>query len=252
VVLTGTDIYGDFAGQPEVIRSMELARRLVVLQDQAPLALPGHLRGKARVIYQSTPARQSLAKTNRRLRAATVGHLRDVKGPQTLFAAARRLGARGDIELRHVGDAEGRWAEEARATQAHCPAYRWLGPLPHGQACRVIQRAHVLVHTSLAEGGAHVVMEAVRSGTPVLASRIPGNVGMLGADYLGYFEPGDADALAGLLVQCRGEQLRPGDDPAGTLLGALRAQCDARAPLFDPVSERRALLHLVQDLQDAR
>jgi putative glycosyltransferase (TIGR04348 family) len=252
VVLTGTDLYGEFAGQADVARSMNVAHQLVVLQDQAPLALAEHLRGKARVIYQSTPSRQALPKTSRWLRAVTVGHLRAVKGVGTLFEAARRIGFREDIQLRHVGEAEGRWADEARATEASCPAYRWLGPVPHGEACRRIQRAHVLVHTSLAEGGAHVIMEAVRSGTPVLASRIPGNVGMLGVDYGGYFEPGDADRLARLLQQCRSEQLRPGNDRAGTLLGDLRAQCDARAALFDPDIERRALLHLVQDLQDPR
>ena len=252
VVLTGTDLYGEFAGQPDVLRSMDLADRLVVLQDQAPPALPARLRDKARVIYQSTPVRKALPKTSRRLRAIAVGHLRAVKAPETLFAAARRLAPRTDIELRHVGEAVGDWAEAARSTEAHCPGYRWLGPLRHGQARRLIQRSHLLVHASLAEGGAHVVMEAVRSGTPVLASRIPGNVGMLGTDYRGYFEPGDADGLARLLAQCRSEQLQAPDDPAGTLLARLRAQCDARAVLFDPESERRALMHLVQDLRDPR
>jgi len=250
VVLTGTDLYGEFAGRPEVLRSLASAGRLVVLQDQATAALPDELRAKARVIYQSTTQRQPLAKTRRQLRAVAVGHLRDVKSPQTLFEVARRLASRPDIALRHVGDADGHWADEARATQARCPGYRWLGPLPHPQARRLIQRAHLLLHTSLAEGGAHVVMEAVRSGTPVLASRIPGNVGMLGDDYAGYFAPGDADALAALLLQCRAEQAE--DVPAGTLLARLRAQCDARAPLFDPEAERRALLQLVHELQDPR
>ena len=63
------------------------------------------------------------------------------------------------------------------------------------------------------EGGAHVVMEAVRSGTPVLASRVAGNVGMLGADYAGYFEHGDAAALAALLERCREGQAGPAHAP---------------------------------------
>jgi glycosyltransferase involved in cell wall biosynthesis len=42
------------------------------------------------------------------------------------------------------------------------------------------------------EGGANVVIEAVRSGVPVLASRIDGNVGLLGAGYDGFFPVGDA------------------------------------------------------------
>jgi glycosyltransferase involved in cell wall biosynthesis len=108
----------------------------------------------------------------------------------------------------------------------------------------------VLVHTSAAEGGAHVIMEAVRSGTPVLASRIPGNVGMLGADYQGYFEHGEATALAALLLRCREGQALPANDPAPPLLERLRAQCSLRAPLFAPEAERAALLQLLQELQD--
>ncbi len=89
------------------------------------------------------------------------------------------------------------------------------------------------------EGGAHVVMEAIRSGTPVLASRIAGNVGMLGADYAGYFEPGDAEGLAALIERCR-------DQPA--ILQDLCRQCAARAPLFEPKRERETLLALLDDL----
>lgn len=252
VVLTGTDLYGEFAGTPEVQRSMELAQALVVLQELAPAALPPALRGKAHVIPASTPARVALPKSNRHLRAVAVGHLRDVKGPRTLFEAARLLAPAAGIALRHIGDAQGHWADEARAAEAASQSYRWLGALPHAQACRWIQRAHVLVHPSLAEGGAHVVMEAIRSGTPVLASRIAGNIGMLGTDYEGYFEAGDAAGLAALLLQCRADQAAGPDDPAATLLGRLRAQCEARAPLFDPACERDALLHLVHRLQDPR
>lgn len=251
VVLTGTDLYGEFAGTSAVQRSLDLAGRIVVLQDEAPAALPPAWRDKARVIPASSASRATLRKTARCLRAVAVGHLRDVKGPGTLLDAARRLATREDIALRHIGEAPGRWADEVRAAEAASPGYRWLGPLPHAQALRWIQRAHVLVHPSLAEGGAHVVMEAIRSGTPVLASRIPGNVGMLGADYRGYFEAGDGAGLAALLLQCRAGQ-QAADDPATTLLGRLRAQCEARAPLFDPARERDALLHLVHDLQDLR
>ncbi|WP_167772857.1 selenoneine biosynthesis selenosugar synthase SenB [Ramlibacter humi] len=245
VVLTGTDLYGEFADRPETAHSLSLATRLVTLQDQAFAALPPALRAKAAVVYQSTTARRALAKSPRQLRAVAVGHLRPVKDPATLFAAAGLLADREDIELLHVGEAAGEWEQQARGVMAACPRYRWLGPLPHARARDLIQRAHVLVHASVAEGGAHVVMEAVRSGTPVLASRIDGNVGMLGAGYGGYFPAGDPHALAALLIRCRTEQKQA---PASGLLARLRAQCDARAPLFDPEAERRALLNLVHDL----
>ena len=53
VVLTGTDLYRDAKTNPAVLRSMEAATHLVVLQDQAISELPTHLRKKARVIVQS-------------------------------------------------------------------------------------------------------------------------------------------------------------------------------------------------------
>ena len=49
------------------------------------------------------------------------------------------------------------------------------------------------------EGGANVVCEALRIGVPVIASRISGNVGLLGADYPAYFPVEDERALARLL-----------------------------------------------------
>lgn len=242
VVLTGTDLYQDVAIAPEAARSLELAQRLVVLQECGAEALPPQQRGKARVVFQSTPALPTLAKPADRLDAVMVGHLRAVKDPQTLFAAARLLRPDEGITLTHIGDDSGEPAlgAAARATASACPHYAWLGAVPHAQTRARIQQAHLLVHTSALEGGAHVVMEAVRSGTPVLASRVPGNVGMLGAGYAGYFPAGDAPALAALLRRCR--------DTQDGLLARLAAQCALRAPLFDAERERGALLGLLEEL----
>ena len=253
VVLTGTDLYQDVQQDASAQCSLQLAGRLVVLQALGIEALPAGHRHKARVIYQSTSARQTLAKGRRQLRAVMVGHLRDVKSPQTLFEAARLLAGRPDILISHIGAAgEPVWAERARAAERESPGYRWLGELPHGKVRQAIQRAHVLVHTSAMEGGAHVIMEAVRSGTPVLASRVAGNVGMLGPDYEGYFEHGQSGQLGALLERCRAGQSAPPNDPVASLLGRLRAQCALRAPLFTPEAERAALLDLLHELQDCR
>jgi glycosyltransferase involved in cell wall biosynthesis len=93
------------------------------------------------------------------------------------------------------------------------------------------------------EGGAHVVMEAVRSGTPVLASRIAGNVGMLGADYAGYFDWDDAAQLVDLLRRCHYDK---------AFFAHLQAQCAARAPLFALQTEQLALHRLVAELTSAQ
>jgi len=82
--------------------------------------------------------------------------------------------------------------------------------------------------TSVMEGGANVIVEAVASGVPVIATRIDGNLGMLGAGYAGYFPPGDERELARLLD-------RISHDDA--FLAHLQSQCAERAPLFEPARE---------------
>ncbi len=240
VVLTGTDLYRDIHVDAQAQRSLVLADRLVVLHEGAVEHLPAQHRAKAVVCFQSTTARMPLIKTAQHLRCVMVGHLREEKAPQTYFEAVRRLAGRHDILLDHIGAALApALGEAAQALQQRCPRYRWLDALPHQTTRGRIQGAHVLVHTSHMEGGAHVVMEAIRSGTPVLATRIPGNVGMLGADYAGYFEPGDSEGLATLIERCR-------DEPA--MLERLWKQCLDRAPLFEPKREQAALLTLLKDM----
>ena len=241
LVLTGTDLYRDIATDPAAQRSLALADRLVVLNELGLQSLPAALRHKASVCLQSTPQRKPAVKTKRHLRALMVGHLRDEKSPQTYFEAARLLAARPDILLDHIGSGlDDSLAGEASALMRSHPRYRWLGGLPHAATRQRIQAAHVLVHASRMEGGAHVVTEAITSGTPVLASRIDGNLGLLGADYAGTFAWGDAQGLAGLLRRCR-------DDAA--MLPALQAQCAARAPRFHPALERQTLIALLAELQ---
>lgn len=240
LVLTGTDLYRDIPVDGGARRSLELADRLVVLNERGLAALPERFRPKASVLLQSCPSRVRTAKTQRLLRVVMVGHLRDEKYPGTFFEAVRRLADRADIVFEHVGAGlDPALAAEARALMAGGLRYRWFGALGHGRTLARIRTAHVLVHASRIEGGAHVVIEAVRNGTAVLASRIDGNVGLLGEDYGGYFPFGDSAALAALLRRMR-------DEPAS--LAALQAQCDARAPLFDPTREREALRSMLDTL----
>jgi putative glycosyltransferase (TIGR04348 family) len=243
VVLTGTDLYRDIGHDPLAQKSLTLAHSLVVLQTLGVKALPIAHQAKARVIFQSTGTRQTLAKTARHLRVVTVGHLREEKDPLTLMAAARLLPKSAGVFIDHIGAAlDPSLGQAAQATQAQCPHYRWLESVPHAQTLQRIQRAQLLVHCSRIEGGAHVLMEAMCSGTPVLASRIDGNVGLLGENYAGLFEPGDAQALADLLLACRSPQT------GHSLVAHLQHQCVLRAPLFEPSAERAALHRWVQDL----
>jgi putative glycosyltransferase (TIGR04348 family) len=244
LVLTGTDLYRDIHSDASAQASLQLADRLLVLQELGPRRLPAALRERCTVSFQSCAARQAVPKTDRHLRAVMVGHLRDEKSPETYFEAARLLASRGDIVLDHIGaPLDAALGEQAAALSRKQANYRWLGAFDHATTRRRIQHAHVLVHCSRMEGGAHVIAEAARSATPVIASRIDGNVGMLGADYGGYFDWHDAAGLAALLQRVR-------DEP--DMLDTLARQCRRRAALFEPQRERKTLLTMLAALLPRR
>jgi putative glycosyltransferase (TIGR04348 family) len=248
VALTGTDLYRDIQTDATAQHSLAVAHRLVVLQDAGLEALPEALRAKSQVIYQSSTTRQPRVKTRRHLRVVVVGHLRVEKSPHTVWAAARMLTPGEGILIDHLGHAlDPALGETAKLTMQESPHYRWLGGLTHGQAREHIQRAHLLLHPSQMEGGAHVVMEAITSGTPVLASRVSGNIGMLGQDYEGYFEWNDAVAVVRALRRYRHELATDG---AAHSLHRLHAQCQARAPLFSPEREAALLQQCVHELMN--
>ncbi|MEO8921248.1 MAG: selenoneine biosynthesis selenosugar synthase SenB [Caldimonas sp.] len=243
LVLTGTDLYRDLRTDARARHSLECASRVVVLQERGLDKLDPASRMRACVIVQSAPAVLAERQPGDADFVA-VGHLRPEKDPQTLWDAARLLA--GDARpptIAHLGGAlDAALGDAARATMASCPAYRWLGAQSHAKTRRILAGAGALVHPSRIEGGANVVIEAVRSRVPVLASRIDGNVGLLGADYDGYFAAGDAAALATLMRRFVAD--------AG-FAAHLSAQCALREPLFRPAAERRAVRALVLDLVTA-
>jgi glycosyltransferase involved in cell wall biosynthesis len=107
------------------------------------------------------------------------------------------------------------------------------------RARRQLARCRAMAICSRMEGGANVIIEAVMSGVPVLASDISGNRGMLGEDYAGFFAPGDAAALARLIDRIAID---------APFRARLLRQCAARRKLFAPGRERAALLDLVDNL----
>ncbi len=244
VVLTGTDLYRDIQHDSQAQQSLEFATRLVVLQSMGLDELPAPLKAKTSVLLQSTTPRVTLSKTRRYIRAVMVGHLREEKSPRTLFEAAALLAQQRDIHIKHIGAEHDQvLASMAHQTAALYPHYQFTGALTYSETRRQIQRAHVLVHTSVMEGGAHVIMESICSGVPVIASRIPGNMGMLGQDYAGLFPVGDAKALADMLIRFRHDT---------EFEELLKKQCALRAPLFSAEHERNGLLKIIQMVISAR
>jgi putative glycosyltransferase (TIGR04348 family) len=243
LVLTGTDLYRDIAIDTGAQASLRRASALVVLQQAGLALLPPEARPKARVIYQSAPAlaayRHADAQARRILPITMVGHLRLEKDPLTFIAAAAKVTS-PQARMVHIGAAlDPALGVAARSAQAANPRYRWLGNLAHGATRQRLRRSHAMVIASRMEGGANVIIEAVTSGVPVLASDISGNRGMLGDDYCGYFPPGDVEALARLIERSIIDAV---------FYRRLCTQCAARAALFAPAAEQAAVLGLVDNL----
>jgi putative glycosyltransferase (TIGR04348 family) len=237
VVLTGTDLYRDIAGDAAAQASLERATRLVVLNELGARALPARLRGKVAVVLQSAPRLSPAAKPKRHFVVAAVGHLRDEKDPRLVMDCAQRLAHDPLVQFVHIGAAlDPALGSAARACMAQSDNYRWLGGLPRALTRQRMRRAHLLLHPSRMEGGAQAIIEAITAGTPVVASRIDGNVGLLGTSYPGFFPASDTMAAARLIE-------RAAHDPA--FYRALAAHCKKRAGLFDPRREAATLLRLL-------
>lgn len=241
LVLTGTDLYRDVKTDADAQRSLQLASRLVVLQSEGLQELSPDLRRKASVIYQSAPSLTPIAKNfpARYFNVTMIGHLRDEKDPATFMQAAALVTSPG-VRLTHIGSAlDPLLGAQAEATQRAHPCYRWLGNVAHARTRQLLKRSQLMTIASKMEGGANVIIEAITSGVPVLASDIPGNRGMLGENHTGYFPVGDSRALACLI------DLSISDT---AFYARLQAQCAARAHLFSPQREQAALLQLVDNV----
>ncbi|NUP11861.1 MAG: TIGR04348 family glycosyltransferase [Polyangiaceae bacterium] len=240
VALTGTDLYGDIHHDPSAQASLELANRIVVLQPLGIAQLPERLRSKTRTIRQSARApREALSVVSQdRFAVVVLGHLRDVKDPLLSARATELLPVGSRITVIHLGAAlDPSLAEQAReASRSSKGRWRWLGERPRSEAMRIVAGSDLLALTSVSEGGANVVTEAIACGVAVVSTRIDGSVGILGEAYPGYFEVHDAAGLADLLHRCESEL---------AFLEELRHRTDALRPLVDPRLEReswRALL----------
>jgi putative glycosyltransferase (TIGR04348 family) len=243
VALTGTDLYRDIKVDASAQESLELATRLVVLQELGVKELPPRLRPRVRTIYQSARAVLPPAPLASCFEVVVSGHLREEKDPFRAAAALAHLPPTSRVRVTHIGGAlTPAFAAEARAWMAREPRYRWLGELPRWKALRVLARSRVMILSSRMEGGANVVSEALAAGVPVIAARVRGNVGMLGASYSGYYPVGDERALARLIARTEGDS---------AYRNALERLCRARAPLVAPRRERDALKALVTEAAEA-
>ena len=244
LALTGTDVYRDIHQNAQARRSLELSDRIVVLQPYALRELSAAETKKARVIYQSINRPQGLKKPRRsrerNFDVCVIGHLRPVKDPFRAAMAARRLPKHSRIRIVQIGGAlSEQMAHRARRELQINPRFQWLGEVSRARALRILNLSRLCVISSRTEGGANVLSEAVVAGVPVLASRIAGNIGILGEHYAGLFPVGATAELRDLMLRAETDR---------EFLRKLRRQITKLASLFTPAREQRAWKQLISEL----
>lgn len=244
VVLTGTDAYRFIhSHRQETLASLTRADRIVGLHALIGDAIPQAYRDKLRVIFQSArplPGRQA---PKRFFRVCMAGHLREEKDPLRPALAARDLPPHSRIRIDAYGKAHTpEWATLAAEEAVRNPRYHWHGEIGHAQLRQVYRRSHLLVLSSRMEGGANVISEALMAGLPVIASKIPGSVGLLGPDYPGYYPVEDSAALRELMLKAESDAV---------FYARLREACEQRQHLFSEQAERQAWSDLLDELMVA-
>ncbi len=243
VALGGTDVNHFLDAEPKVtLGSMRRADRLVCLHDLIAEDLPVDLHSKLTVIRQSAlPLPRARQPSRRYFQVCVIGHLRQEKDPFRAAKAARLLPADSRVRVMHYGKAHSdEWAQQAEAEMQQNPRYLWRGEVSAGDVRQALIRSQVMVISSLQEGGANVVSEAVVGKVPVIASDIKGNIGLLGKDYPGYFAVEDEKSLAAVLRKA---------ETSPKFLQSLEQQIAELAPLFTPEQEASAWGHLLSSMK---
>ncbi|HEV7820761.1 MAG TPA: selenoneine biosynthesis selenosugar synthase SenB [Burkholderiales bacterium] len=241
VMLTGTDLYADIRIDTAAKLSLKLATRLVILQDEGLSELLPSLRPKTRVIYQSTQIVKKPPPLKTKFEVCISGHLREVKDPFRLASALGHLPKQSRVRVTQIGGAMSpSMREDAQRWMRHEPRYHWMGEVPHGTALKRLARSRLMVISSRMEGGANVVTEALAARVPVIASRVSGNIGMLGKDYAGYFPFGNERALASVLWRAESD---------AAFYSLLQRQCRERCGLTRRSREKNALRLLMRELE---
>jgi putative glycosyltransferase (TIGR04348 family) len=240
LIMTGTDLYRDMPEHPEVLKSMEMSDAIIVLQSAALTMIPKNLQGKTHVIYQSTKPVKRKALLKKSFLISVIGHMRPEKDPFCTTKSLKHLRPESKIKVIHMGKAMSPGMKSlAKAYNKELKNYHWLDELSHAETLQQLSRSHLMVISSLMEGGAHVVTEAIAIGVPVIASDIPGNRGLLGDDYPGYYPVGNAKALALMLQKAEFEPL---------FYKSLEAHIKKRVNYVQPSLEKRSIKSLTERL----
>ncbi len=240
VVLTGTDIHREIHVQEALAEQVfKAASSLVVAHPECIHELPQQWRGKVRVIYPSVELPKGLkAKCFDTPAFTCLGHLREVKNSHQMWRALQLI---PDAQLQGflLGAALEK-SDEAIAMQHQekDARYQWLSDLGRAEALEYMMGSVATLNTSLLEGGANSVVEAIVLGVPVLASNIDGNRGLLGEDYAGLYPLEDDEALSVLIEKIIYDE---------AFRDSLKAQLEERSSLFTAQRELSSWIKVVNE-----
>lgn len=240
-LITGTDLNSDLPNHhPDIIPALELADQIILPSTQALKTLPSEFHHKtiiipASIIIPKLPETPPLTSPY----IILPSHLREVKNP---FLINRTLASHPNLNIQvyTLGSAlEPSFQQTAKNYQTLDHRFHYLGETPHPQTLTHIKNATLTLNTSHQEGGPNTIAESITLGTPVLASAIPGNIGMLGENYPGLFTPNSEIALAELIQKYLADS---------TFKNLLLTKTKNLAPKFNPTQEAQSWLTLVSNL----
>ena len=137
-----------------------------------------------------------------------VGRLAAVKGVRVLIEAFTKVHAKDpEARLVLVGDGPERKDLEAYVTKMGCNnAVRFTGYLSQDEVAHELSAADLFVLPSFAEGVPVVLMEALASGLPVIATRIAGIGELVEPNETGdLVSPGDVEGLTRAILRLLGD-----------------------------------------------
>lgn len=242
VIMAGTDLYQDLPDDKEAQESLQLADRLIVLQSEGMKALPEIYHPKTRIIYQSAAPLSAFQSRSYLFNILIIGHLRQEKDPFCLPQALPFLSDKSEIRIAHYGRAlSEEMAVQAQKWQKEDRRYQWFGYKNPAFVRQKMRHADLLVHSSLLEGGANAICEAIQTDLPIIASEVSGNIGMLGADYPGFYPVQDAKALADKIRKAMNDKI---------FYQALQQKIKARQTFCAPAREKAAIDTLLKEFSN--
>ncbi|MDB4408736.1 glycosyltransferase [Akkermansiaceae bacterium] len=236
VLITGTDLYVDLP-EGRGLSSLETADAIAITHEEARASMPSRFYDKLHIVPSCLAVLEIQAKPDAgKFVISVVGHLRSVKRSfLTIESVAKH--PEWDVEVWQIGEAlDEEMSDIACDWEEADSRYKWLGGLPREESLEICSRSSLTVNSSFLEGGANAVLEAMTMGVPILASRIEGNVGLLGRDYPGYFEGEDIESKL-VEVMAGKHDL---DDWASL--------AEKRLPLFSRESEKTAWEKVIEDV----